>query len=276
MFLSPFTPLNFTRHRHDGIDSRYVQTFASTDEIMIQIIGGKTWAGVAKVYLEPTHEVLWEIVWNAWSINGSDFLHFAVLCLSPGYYSVEIDGIGRSNVFRVTDDPLVLSNTTLVQYSMNSNRHRKDAVFFIDGMQRFFDFRVPGGFKDSNWTFAVEGEQFVTEESDIVQLYGIESTQKKFTLGNSDGCSVWYADMLNRILCCSYVYFDGERYARKDTSAPEPTVLLDGVDSFVFLQNLQRVVNMDSDYTIENQTIIRAVDSNKYRLSSTNTNRIIK
>ena len=157
---------------------------------------------------------------------------------------------------------------------MKNNRQRKDAVFFIDGMQRFFDFRVPGGFKDSNWAFSVEGEQFVTDDADIVQLYGLESTQKKFTLGNSDGCPIWFAELLNRLLCCTYVYFDGERYARKDTAVPEMTVLLDGVNSFVFTQNLQKVVNIDPNLTLEHQAIMRRVDDT-FRLTTTDINRIV-
>lgn len=274
MILSPFTPLFFTHHKRDGIESKYMQTFAPTDEILIELIGAQVWPGVARVYVEPKHELLYQIEWNTWAINSATKLRFTSLCLSPGYYSIEITGFGRSNTFRVTDDPLVLENTTLIQYSMKNNRQRKDAVFFIDGMQRFFDFRVPGGFKDSNWAFSVEGEQFVTDDADIVQLYGLESTQKKFTLGNSDGCPIWFAELLNRLLCCTYVYFDGERYARKDTAVPEMTVLLDGVNSFVFTQNLQKVVNIDPHLTLEHQAIMRRVDDT-FRSTTTYINRIV-
>ena len=276
MILSPFTPLFFSHHKRDGIDSKYIQTFATTDEILIELIGGVGDTVVAKVFTEPDHIELYQIHSNSWQINGTSKLLFAEVSLAPGYYSIEISGFGTSNIFRVTDDPLILERTTLIQYSMNNNRHRKDAVFFIDGMQRFFDFRVPGGFKDSNWTFAVEGEQFITDESDIVQLYGLASTQKKFTLGNSEGCPIWFAEMLNRLLCCTYVYFDGERYARKDTSVPETTVLIEGLNSFVFSQNLQKVVNIDPELTLRHQAILRRVDNSDYRLATTNINRLIK
>lgn len=276
MILSPFTPLFFSHHKRDGIDSKYIQTFATTDEILIELIGCVGDSVVAKVFTEPDHIELYQIQSKSWQINGTSKLLFAEVCLAPGYYSIEISGFGKSNIFRVTDDPLILEKTTLIQYSMNNNRHRKDAVFFIDGMQRFFDFRVPGGFKDSNWTFAVEGEQFITDESDIVQLYGLASTQKKFTLGNSEGCPIWFAEMLNRLLCCTYVYFDGERYARKDTSVPETTVLIEGLNSFVFSQNLQKVVNIDPELTLRHQAILRRVDNSDYRLATTNINRLIK
>lgn len=276
MILSPFTPLFFSHHKRDGIDSKYIQTFATTDEILIELIGGVGDTVVAKVFTEPDHIELYQIHVNSWQINDTSKLLFAEVSLAPGYYSIEISSFGTSNIFRVTDDPLILEKTALIQYSMNNNRHRKDAVFFIDGMQRFFDFRVPGGFKDSNWTFAVEGEQFITDESDIVQLYGLDSTQKKFTLGNSEGCPIWFAELLNRLLCCTYVYFDGERYARKDNSAPETTILQEGINSFVFSQNLQKVVNIDPVLTMQHQAIMRRVDNSDYRLATTNINRLIK
>jgi len=276
MIISPFTPLLFSHHKHDGIDSRYIQTFAPTDQILIELIcAPNEEEGDWELYSEPNHTLLTVIETSVWAINELTEIRFAVLSPSAGYYSIKINGM-TSNVFRITDDLVILNNTTLIQYSMNNNRHRKDVVFFIDGMQRFFDFRVPGGFKDSNWSFAVEGEQFITDESDIVQLYGLDSTQKKFTLGNSEGCPVWFAELLNRILCCSYVYFDGERYARKDNSVPETTVLLEGINSFVFTQNLQKVVNLDPTLTLRHQALMRRIDNTDYRLATTNINRLIK
>lgn len=184
-------------------------------------------------------------------------------------------GVGRSEVFRVTDDPLILDKTTLIQYSMRNNRQRQDAVFFIDGMQYFFDFRVPGGFKDSNWTFGVESEQFVTPQADISQLFGLESTQKRFTLGGSMGVPVWFGEMLNRILICSHVYFDGIKYSRKEANVPELTVQLEGVNSFVFNQTLQQSTNLDPVIEQRNHAAMRRVDDTNYRATSSTINRLI-
>lgn len=276
MLISPFTPLFFIDRKSDGIKSKYTQVFSPSDQILLEVIcDSSEETGDWILYTEPGHILLEYIDYTYWSMNGDIDIRFAVLSPSPGLYSVEIDG-KMSEVFRVTDNPLILDNTTLIQYSMKDNRQRNDGVFFIDGMQRFFDFRVPGGFKDSNWSFAVESEQFVTPSADIVQLYGLDSTQKKFTLGNSEGCPVWFAELLNRILCCTYVYFDGERYARKDASAPETTVLLEGVNSFVFTQNLQKVINIDPVLTLRHQALMRRIDNTNYRLAKTNINRLIR
>lgn len=275
MLVSPFTPLFFIDRRADGRDSDYVQTFATTDQILLQIIGKTGFGVMAFVFSEPSGEVLYQIQFNSWVINSTNMLHFATISLSPGLYSVQIVGLGKSEPFRVTDDVNVLEKTTLIQYSMHNNRQRDDCVFFIDNMQYFFDFRVPGGFKDSNWAFGVENEQFVTDRSDIMQLFALDSIQRKFTLGTSQGCPVWFAALLNRLLCCTYVYFDGVRYSRKDSAVPEMSVQLDGVNSFVFTQNLQQVNVLDPVLEQNNQAIMRRVDNDYYRATSETNNRLI-
>ena len=275
MMVSPFTPLFFIDRKTDGVACEYVQTFATTDQILIELIGENDWGGGARVIDGFTEEPLFEITLNIRVINEETTLRFATLSLSPGVYSVEIDGIGKSQSVKITDNVKELAKTTLIQYSMHNNRQREDAIFFIDNMQYFFDFRVPGGFKESNWSFSVENEQFVTDKADVMQLYALESTQHKFTLGTSQGCPVWFAEMLNRILCCTYVYFDGVRYARKESGVPELAVQLEGVNSFVFTQNLQWVAYIDPFIEAKNNFILRRVNTAEYRAINEGVNRKI-
>lgn len=276
MLVSPFTPLFFINRKADGIDSEYIQTFAPSDHILLQIFGYKEEYPSAQVIDECTKTKLYDIIFNNWDINESTRLFFTTISLNPGCYSVNIDGFGKSEIFKVSDDSRVLNKTTLIQYSMNNNRQRNDVVFFIDGMQYFFDFRVPGGFKDSNWSFGVESEQFISPTSDIVQLYGLESTQKRFTLGGSMGVPVWFGELLNRILVCSHVYFDGIKYCRKESNVPELTVQLEGINSFVFNQTLQQSINLDPVIEMNNQAIMRrVVDTESYRVTPENNNRLI-
>lgn len=98
----------------------------------------------------------------------------------------------------------------------------------------------------------------------------------KFTLGMSEGCPVWFAELLNRLLTCDYVYFDGVRFARKEASVPETNAVMDGLNSFVFTQNLQKVVNIDPKLTLEHQAIMRRVDTTNYRAVNETNNRLIK
>lgn len=274
MTVSPFTPLFFNPPKTDGIESDYIQTFAPTDRILLEVIGSSNEPPIAELR-EVQSDTAQEFTFNTWQINTGAYLHFAELMPPAGIYRVRIEDIGSCALFKVTDDPVELDNTTLIQYSMKNNRQRTDAVFFIDRMQYFFDWRVPGGFKDSNWTFGVESEQFVTAHSDISQLFGLESTQKRFTLGGSMGVPVWFGEMLNRILVCSHVYFDGVKYARKEANVPELTVQLDGVNSFVFNQTLQQSVNLDPVIEERNRLIMRRIGNTDYRQITTDINRKI-
>lgn len=261
MIISPFTPLFFNSHKSDGLDSRYIQVFAPTDRILIEIIRTVDEVSPNAILCNHLTGVAQQIIWNTWQMNDSDVIDFQVITgLSNGYYSLSI-GDKESRYFRITNDSVFLKNTTLIQYSMSSNKHRQDVVFWIDGMQHFFDFRVPGGFKDRGWTFGVENEQFVTAQSDIIELYAADSILKTFTMGNGIGCPIWFAEMLNRLLCCSYVYFDGVRYARKDSSVPELNEQMEGLNSFVFNQLLQKIQYYNPTIENNNQAIIRRVDT---------------
>lgn len=273
--ISPFTPLFFIHRKSDGVDSEYMQTFSTSDRILLQIFGSASVMPSAYVVDELGGATLYKIDFNHWAMNDDVTLWFTTITLSSGIYSVYIDGIGKSELFQVTADRKILARTTLIQYSARNNRQRTDVVFFIDGMQYFFDFRVPGGFKDSNWTFSVESEQFMTQNADVVQLYNLEATQKKFTLGSSMGVPIWFGEMLNRILTCSHVYFDGIKYCRKESGVPELTIQLDGVNSYVFTQALQQSVNLDPVIEQNNRAIIRRADANTYRAVSQTIRQIV-
>ena len=276
MIISPFTPLFFLNRKADGRDSDYMQTFATTDKILIEVIGTTSDVVPDCSVFDGNGKFAFDVNLKTWDINLTDRLFFAEISLGPGIYQMSMEGLGDSELFRVTDDARELAKTTLIQYSMKNNRQRKDAVFFINKMHYFFDWRVPGGFKDSGWSFGCESEQFVTPTSDIAQLYGLESTQKKFTLGNSQGCPVWFGAMLNRILVCSHVYFDGVKYTRKESNVPESSPVMEGVNSFVFTQTLQESVNLDPKIEAENHLVMRRVDDTDYRaVDDNNNNRII-
>ncbi|MBJ2189157.1 MAG: hypothetical protein JFR41_11105 [Muribaculaceae bacterium] len=271
MIVSPFTPLFFKTGKSDGLPSCYMQTFSTTDRILLELIGSeKIWTGGAALVDYETDRVIFQIEFSQWVLNPTTILRFSVLSLNPGTYYVSLSGIGNSEPFRVTDDPVELGKTTLIQYSMKNNRQRNDAVFVIDGMQYFFEFRVPGGFSDSGWAFAVDNEQFTTPYADISQLYGLESIQKRFTLGWSRGVPVWFGEMLNRLLTCSHVYFDGVRYSRVESNVPEMTAVQDGVDSFVFSQMLQQSMHLDPLIDQESLLNIRRIDNQSHRRTPSN------
>lgn len=263
--VSPFTPIFFKPTSDQfGVGSKYMQIFAPTDQILVEIIAVSEYRTITGKIVDLANNGVKEIAWDVWGMNDTETLYFNVITdLACGIYCLDVNGL-LSEPFQVTDDERELAETMLIQYSMRDNRQRKDGVFWIADKQYFFDFRAPGGFKDTDWTFGVNNEQFTTLDEDIVDLFSIETTQKTFTLGNTLGCPIWYADLLNRIMSCSYVYFDGERYVRKDGSVPELTQEVENLKSYVFklvLQEVKHVDKIESDNLIK----IRRVESDRYR-----------
>ena len=281
MKISPFTPLHFSEsNRSDGMPSRFIQLWAPTDQILVEVIAsaGDT-APSASLNDAHTGSVIGPVEWNKWKMNADKVVFFTVLTgLSVGHYKLTVGSL-TSEEFRVTDDANLLSRTTLVQYRFKDNRQREDVVSVIDHMVYFFDFRVPGGFKDNGWQFGVSNEQFTTQREDIVELFAHDYTMKTFTMGNAIGVPVWYAEMLNRLLTCSYVYFNGDRYARSDSEAPQIQTLVDGLDSFVFTQMLRKAQVIDPKIEAQNQAVIRRIDDAEaekiYRSTTDNINRLI-
>lgn len=247
--ISPFTPLFFSPSSDKfGAESRYIQLFAPTDNIFIEVITTTEYKmnGLLKNHVDGTSK---EIEFQSFSLkDGSTVFHSTITGMAPGYYSISV-GDQECNVFKVTDDEHELDKTTLIRYSMRSNKQRNDCIFWNGEEQFYFEFRAPGGFKDDDWTFAVNNEQFEISNGNIVELFAVESTQKKFTLGNAEGCPVWFAEHLNRILCCSNVYFNGVRFVRKGNSVPEMTQEIVSLKSYIFKVSLQGMVdNIDVDF----------------------------
>ena len=267
--ISPFTPIFFSPSddKH-GVKPKCVQVFSETDRILIEVIAtGEASAPPNLLIRDTMNGYESEYPWKAWAMNATTTLYFIELQgMSDGIY-IAVIGNRTSEAFAITAEETVLQDTVLIQYSNLDNRQRNDAVFWIDGMQRFFDFRIPGGFKDDNWTFAVNNEQFTTSDNDKLDLFGQESTIKALTIGNSDGCPVWFADLVNRLLSCNYVYVDKVRYTRNESEVPEMTAEVEGLKSYIFTQGLQRVVNLDPVLEGRNLLVMRRADDD-YRVTT--------
>ena len=271
MKISPFTPLCFEPYVSDGLPSRYVQLWKQTDHILVQVFADADEDapdGIIKNAV--TGATVDTIEWQSWEMNSEKTLYFLDLYgLDLGYYTIVIDEM-ESDMFRITDDAALLERTSLIQYRFKDNKQRDDVVSLINGVPYFFDFRVPGGFKDSGWGFGVTNEQFATQHADLVELYARDYITKTFSLGGPEGVPVWYGALLNRLLTCSIVFIDGERYTRNEAEVPTMNTLVDGVDSFVFTQVVRRVNEMDVALSsgnrialrrLENMTNVRIIDN---------------
>lgn len=269
--ISPFTPVFFSpsADKH-GVMPKSVQVFAQTDRILLEIIATDESAAPPELQIiDVLNDFESSYVWRSWVMNATTTLYFVELSgMDCGLYYASIGG-RESEKFFITDDDTILQDTVLLQYSNTDNRQRNDVVFWIDGMQRFFDFRVPGGFKDDNWSFGVNNENFTTSDNDTINMYGQEATTKSLTIGNSEGCPVWFADLVNRLLCCNYVYVDQVRYTRNESDTPEMSIEVEGQKSYIFKQGLRRVINLDPVLEDINLLIMRRADES-YRTAEIN------
>lgn len=246
-----------------------MQVFSNTDRILIEIIATDETDAPPPLKitnLDKDYETSYN--WKVWNMNDNTDLYFISLRGFDNATYIASIGDKESEMFCVTSDSTILQDTVLVQYSNRDNRQRNDSVFWIDGMQHFFDFRIPGGFKDDNWSFNVNSEQFTTADNDRIDLYGQETTIKALTIGNSCGCPVWFADLVNRLLCCNYVYVEGVRYCRNESDTPEMNAEIEGNKSYIFKQSLLRVMNLDPTIEQDNHIIMRRVGNDKYRANT--------
>lgn len=253
MTFSPFNPIKF----EDMILGSYPMVFDINDHIMIEcfVAPGEI---VPKMELVDavTHTVISALEWNRWVIGTIVLCYYVLKGIETGEYYFYM-GKMRSGLVIITDDRKILSETVLIQYGMKSNRSRMDIVSRINNRRYFFDFRIPGGFKDKDWEFSVENEQFVSDTSDIVELSSIDITTKKLTIGSPVGVPEWVGEMINRILSCDLVYVDGIRYTRSSDTVPERVFSDNLEENFVFTQTLRQSQYIDPEFERENNLALR-------------------
>lgn len=242
MLISPFTPLFFLtpRKSFEG-ECPFMQFFSVDDCIYIQVIRASDEESCACVVTKEGYSAAQHVFATSSQIGNSSYVDTYSLNINiEGIYTVSIGG-HESEPFEVTSDQTKLERSVLIEYSPADNTTRCDVVPIIDDERQYFAFRVPGGFKPSGYDFSVDNEQFISQRADIVELYARESTQETLTIGWSRGVPVWFGQMINRLLTCRYVYIDSFRYARFESSVPEMTQTIEGMNSFVFTQKLQRI-----------------------------------
>lgn len=254
MYISPFSPIYFS-----GPDCKvgsmkdYVHTFSTSDHILIEIFHPIAETIPTLWLLDAVSgESISSLGWNIIRLNVSDGMSFYELReLKEGYYVLKF-GEYKSNLIHITEDSEVLNDTVLIQYATLDNRSRKDILSWINGKCYYHDFRVFGGFLDSDWIFHVENEQFMTENNDVVELCAFDYTEKTLTVGPSSGLPFWIGEMLNRIFSCSLTFIDGKRYSRPQGSPLSHEYVNDDGKGFVFRQLLREsnFLNAEFEYMI--------------------------
>ncbi len=262
MFISPFSSLFFPGARKAyGRECDFTQFFSAFDTITIQVIRTSDEARALCMLTrldeaDNEEEASEDEETGGFSSSGGKLITpvtysvgestkvdiYTISNLYDGFYQVTIGG-ETSEPFEVTSEGI--DSSVKIEYSPADNSIRKDVVPVLGEVRVFFTVRFPGGFKPDGYDFSIDNEQFTSQTSDIVELYSRESMQETLTIGWGRGVPIWFGQMLNRLLTCKYVYIDGFRYARFESSVPEKQQTGDNTSSFILTQKLQRINHLE-------------------------------
>lgn len=222
MRFSPFNPVQFSEYSGaQGIgEGRSVRIFAESDHLMVQIYHKADEEPVTLELIDGDGLLIAELATKEYPVNEIEYMTlWESFSLGEGSYFLRAGGL-VSNCIMVLPDA-DLTETALIQYAFHDNRMRDDVHNKVFGGIRYFDLRLPGGFKDERWMFKVDNEQFMSPIADPVELSAIDYTEKVLTIGSSAGVDAPTAELVNRIFTCPLVFVDGTRYTRVSSSAPE-------------------------------------------------------
>lgn len=255
---SPYNPILFGVLDGAEINGEYGKIFSVSDHVLFECFHSPCMRpGNMSLIDDKTGDVVFPLSWNTLQLNDSDCVSFYELRnIMPGQYRIVFDDF-KSESFSIIADDDVIDATALIQYSQSNNRNRKDIYANIGKIRRFFDLRLPGGFLDRDWSFGVDNEVFLTDKSDQVELYSVDTTDKILTIGPTSGLPLHIGEMINRILSCDLVYVDGVRYTRVNDSAPEAVQVEPDKDLFIFKQSLRQSLILNAEFERLNQLSLR-------------------
>ncbi|MCP3895896.1 MAG: hypothetical protein GY706_14900 [Bacteroides sp.] len=223
--LSALCPIVFGMPDYStGINREYVQRFASSDSIYIQLHGdagevidvevvecksGATASHRAREYAMASGGSVYECVLKPIAEVYRMNVKCREVCLQSGF--VEI-----------TDDERMLRRLMKVEYGFSKNGNLFNTRFVEDGGGLYrFCFRVEGGFLADSDTYGLSNEFFRNQIQEPEQLYQFPYVKSRLTVGSATGVPGWVGTLLNAILCCEDVLIDGIPYVRSESSVPE-------------------------------------------------------
>lgn len=223
-----------------SIESDYMQTFYTTDNILVQVFAESDPSVVLNNLSKDTSETL---SLESYVHNGAVTMFYTTITgRDDGVYSLSVEGI-ESEPFCITSDVSVLETTTLIRYSHKDNNSVFDNIFWIGDEQQIFEWRVEAGFKSQGYAPHVDNEQYRNQFQEIKELYSIPYDSFTLTFGNAGGVPYWFIRHLNRVLCVSYVEIDGKLWVRSESSVPEITQVMEELPMFYATVILEPITN---------------------------------
>lgn len=230
-------------------DIDYIQRFHSDDNILVQVLSDSEGDAVSFYLHDLVSGRLSVVEHSTFQVNSTTILHQTQLSgLRDSVYSLSVreetsGTFYESEPFTVCSDSLLLKETCLIQYSNEDNNSSFDNIFWIDGVQQVFEFRVEGGFKPEGVSPKVDNEQFRNQYQEIVELYSVPYNTYTLTCGNASGISYWIVLFINDILSLSYFIVGKERYVRSGNSVPEKTQISEDGQMFNMTILLEKSTN---------------------------------
>lgn len=225
-----------------GIEGDYIQTFYTSDPLLIQLFGESVPEFVLNNLSEETSEDKSSDLLSHVHNESVTMYHITLSGLPDGIYSVTVDG-QTSEPFCVTSDTSILDNTTLIRYSHKDNNSVYDNLFWLGEEQQIFSWRVEAGFKSSGYAPHVDNEPYRNQYQETIHLYSMPYDSHTLTLGSAQGVPYWFVRHLNRIFCLSSVEIDGRFWVRSESSVPEITPVMEESPLFTATLILEPVEN---------------------------------
>lgn len=219
-------------------EGSFRQCFDTSDGILLQVFcsNGESPSAFLLDKINSTSE---EIDFSTYNVNENVVMHYAMMYLKEGVYSVRLEG-KDSEVFEVCDG----SDGMLIEYTHKDNNSVFDNIFWNGNTQYKFKIRLRGGVKPSGVNLEVDNEQFVNQKQEIVELYSIPYVTHTFSIGGVEGVPYYIAELLNKVFCLSDVKINGKGYVREGNAKPEKAETLGKKELFLYTMNLRPSENV--------------------------------
>lgn len=223
--ISEFSSLEFNPEwKHDfEIDECYIQSFASTDIIRVQLFILKTSTLNISINNLSTNETSIIPFDKIGEQDNYNVYFFELTGLDEGTYTINISNVTNeiiaSSTFNILSDDILL-DTVLLRYTNVENMF--DVIFKDeDDNNYFFEFRIPGGFQYGDVSLKSSAEIFRDQRFALNQLSAYPYKTTPLTIGTKSGVPNWVGEKINLIFSLSNVTIDDKIYVRSEGAEVE-------------------------------------------------------
>lgn len=256
--ISRLSSLNFNQNwKHPfEVQEEYRQIFSRDDVIRVQYEVDSFLSVIVKLYSSSSETIITPTL-----ILDDEVKHFEFYLsgLNIDCYRVELVRSFEGNEipfaycdFKIIED---LSNTVLLRYTNYIDSYN---TWFSAGEEsnKFFDFRIEGGFLYSENVFQSDNENFRDQSFSLHNLSSFPYESNTLTLGTAEGVPDWVGRKANMIFSCSDVYVNGFRCERADGSETTREVIREKYPLYIFKIEIE-----PDDFYNDNLNMIEGINN---------------